>query len=123
MGDPRHKLGRDAETAVASWLTSLGWRIIARRITSPGGGEVDLVALDPQEVLVAIEVRARRTRRAGAAADSIVERHVARMRNTLVAVAVEAGRRHNGLRVDLVSVEPAAGEPGRWLARHTAGIG
>ncbi len=123
MPDPRHSLGRAAEDRVAAWLTSQGWRILARRHTSPSGGEVDVIALDPGGVLVAIEVRARRTRRTGPALESVDSRRAGRLGRTLAAFAASTDQRHVGLRVDLVSVEPREGSPGQWLARRLAGIG
>ena len=122
MGDPRHELGHAAEDAVAAWLTAAGWRVIRRRVRSAGGGEVDLVALDPSETLVAIEVRARRTVRTGRAATSVDARRVGRLGRTLAAVAAECGDRHRGLRIDLVSAEPS-GEPGCWRVTRMPGIG
>jgi putative endonuclease len=122
MGDPRHVLGLAAEAAVATWLTAAGWRVIARRARSMGGGEVDIVALDPGRILVAVEVRARRTARAGPAATSVDARRVARLGRTLAAVGATCGEAHRGLRVDLVTVEPAREAAGRWRLRRMAGI-
>ena len=122
MTDPRHDLGISAERAVEAWLQECGWQMLGRRIRSPGGGEVDLVALDPEDVLVGIEVRARRTARAGDGSESIDGRRTARIGRTLVAFAAERHLRHRGLRVDLVSVMP---EPTvwRWRLRRTPNIG
>ena len=50
-----------------------GWHVLARRWRVPEG-ELDLVALDPAGTLVAVEVRARRTARAGAAAETVEPR-------------------------------------------------
>ena len=122
MGDPRHDLGLAAEAAVAAWLTDAGWRIVERRARSPTGGEVDLVALDPDLALVAIEVRARQSRRAGEAAMTVDRRRVARLGRTLAAIAAGGGFGHRALRVDLVSVEPA-GQPGRWRLVRVPAIG
>jgi putative endonuclease len=122
MGDPRHDLGLAAEAAVVGWLTDAGWRVIERRARSPTGGEVDIVAIDPERTLVAVEVRARRTRRAGEAALSVDQRRVMRLRRTLAGIAAEGRRGHLALRVDLVTVEPA-GQPGRWRLRRVPGIG
>jgi len=122
MGDPRHALGIAAEEAVAAWLTAAGWRVIRRRARSAGGGEVDIVALDPSRTLVAVEVRARRTARTGSAAMSVDGRRVARLGRTLAAIGATCGEPHRGLRIDLVSVEPAA-EPGRWRLTRMPGIG
>lgn len=122
MTDPRHDLGLAAEDAVAAWLTRTGWSVVARRLRSRHGGEIDLVAIDPGEVLVAIEVRARRGRRAGSALETVDPRRVARLRRTLLEHARGTSGRHAGLRVDLVGVEPD-GEAGRWRLRRLAGIG
>jgi putative endonuclease len=122
MGDPRHALGLAAEEAVAAWLTAAGWRVIRHRARSVGGGEVDLVALDPGRILVAIEVRARRTGRSGPAAMSVDGRRVARVGRTLAAIGSVCGEPHRGLRIDLVSVEPTR-DPGRWRLTRIPGIG
>jgi len=122
MGDPRHDLGLAAEAAVAAWLTDAGWRMVERRARSPTGGEVDIVAMDPERTLVAIEVRARRTRRPGEAALTVDQRRVMRLRRTLASIAADRRRGHRALRVDLVSVEPA-GQPGRWRLVRVPGIG
>jgi putative endonuclease len=122
MGDPRHLFGLAAEAAVAAWLIDAGWRIVERRARSPTGGEVDLVAIDPECTLVAVEVRARRTCRTGAAVETVDARRVARPGRTLGAIAASDRHPHRGLRVDLVSVEPAA-EPGLWRLARIPGIG
>jgi putative endonuclease len=122
MSDPRHLLGLAAESAVADWLTDAGWRVVERRARSPTGGEVDLVALAPDRTLVAIEVRARRSRRTGEAAVTVDARRVARLGRTLAAVAARGGHLHRGLRIDLVTVEPTP-EPNRWRLARVPGIG
>jgi putative endonuclease len=121
MPDPRHALGSAAESAAGRWLEACGWRIIGRRVRSAGGGEVDLVAVDPRDVLVAVEVRARRSARAGAAAATVDARRVGRLRRTLVATAMASGARHAGLRVDLVTATPAVA--GGWRLQRLPGIG
>lgn len=117
MGDPRHDLGLNAEAAVAAWLEADGWRVLARRwrVTE---GELDLVCLDPSAILVAIEVRARRTPRAGSGLESIDRRRLRRLRGALGRYLALGAAPHAGARIDLVTVSP---EPGtdRWrLVRH-----
>src|SRR5687767_5838119 len=112
MGDPRHLLGLAAENAAARWLDACGWRVLARRCRSPNGGEVGLGALDPDGTLVAVEVRARRTSRAGAAGLSVDGRRVARLRRTLATIGAASGTPHRALRVDLVTAVPVDGGPG-----------
>lgn len=123
MGDPRHDLGMNAERAVGAWLEESGWRLLGRRVRAPGGAEVDIVALDPEGVLVGIEVRARRTARAGTGTESIDARRTARTGRTLAAFAAGAGVDHRGLRIDLVSVMPEPGTDARWRLRRIPNIG
>jgi putative endonuclease len=123
MGDPRHDLGIVAERAVASWLEESGWRLLGRRVRAPGGGEVDIVALDPGGVLVAIEVRARHTTRAGIGTESIDARRTARTGRTLAAFAAGARVGHRGLRIDLVSVMHEPGTGAGWRLRRIPNIG
>lgn len=108
MTDPRHRFGSLAEDAAAAWLEGAGWTVLARRYRAIGGGEVDLVMLDPRHVLVGIEVRARHSRRAGAPEETVDARRTRRIARSLAAFAARAGVSHGGLRVDLVAVEPVA---------------
>lgn len=112
-----HALGERAEARVAEWLSANGWRILGRRARQ-GGGELDLVAIDPADVLVGIEVRARRSGRTGEPTESLTRDGVARRRRALAAYAAHAPP-HRGLRLDLVSVVPAAGG---WRLSRLAGI-
>lgn len=123
MGDPRHDLGIAAEQAVAGWLEAKGWRILARRYRSRAGGEVDLIGLDTGGVLVAVEVRARRTGRAGNGSETIDPRRTARIGRTLSAYAVDRGVAHAGLRTDLVTAAPEPGLVARWRLRRVPNIG
>lgn len=122
MGDPRHDLGNAAEAAVAAWLERSAWCVLGRRVRSANGGEVDLVALDPDRVLVAIEVRARRTARSGIGSERIDARRTARMGRTLVAFAARNGLGHRALRIDLVSVTPEPGGSAAWRLRRLPDI-
>jgi putative endonuclease len=124
MSDPRHALGLAAEAATEAWLARAEWRVMARRCRPPGGGgELDLVAVDPDGVLVAIEVRARRTSRAGRAASTVGPARIRRLRRSLARIGAASGHRHAGLRVDLVTAEPLDGEPRRWRLARIRGIG
>jgi putative endonuclease len=124
MGDPRHDLGLAAESAVGAWLEATGWCVLARRVRAPGGGEVDIVALDPEGVLVGVEVRARHTTRTGNGTESITANRVRRTGRSVVAFAAATGVDHRGLRVDLVSVAPEPGPAiGKWRLRRVPDIG
>ncbi len=111
MPDPRHVLGLRGEEAVADWLVAGGWTLLARRWRCPGG-ELDLVLADPDGVLVGVEVKVRRSVRAGHPAESVSRRRLARLRSTLTQYARATGRAPSSLRVDLVTLAPAG--DGRW---------
>ena len=112
MANPRHDLGRSAEQAVATWLASHDWQILATRYRC-AEGEVDVVALDPRRCLVGVEVRLRRSRRAGDPLASVRSRHLRRVGSALTTFARGAGIPHDGLRVDLVAVAPGS-RPRTW---------
>jgi putative endonuclease len=122
MTDPRHALGLRMEDAVAGWLESAGWHVLARRARAAGGGEVDLVAIDRDGVLVAVEVRARRSTRTGAAAATVDRRRVVRLRRTLASLGRGSPVPYRGMRVDLVAAEPIPGTADRWRLQRIPGI-
>lgn len=120
MPDPRHALGQRAEELAATWLSTRGWTILARRWRCPHG-ELDLVARDPDGELVAIEVKLRRTDRAGSPSESIRRHRLVRLRSALGRFAAETGAPAGaGMRVDLLAVRPADG--GRWRLTHQRAV-
>lgn len=120
MPDPRHALGGRAEDVVAAWLSSRGWTILARRWRCPHG-ELDIVGRDPDGVLVAIEVKVRRTVRAGGPLETIDQRRLRRLRAALGQfLSGEPQFGGYGLRVDLVAVRPAGLK--QWRLSHHPGI-
>jgi putative endonuclease len=118
--DPRHDLGRRAEEAVARWLVASGWTLLDRRWRC-SAGELDLVLRDPAGAVVGVEVKLRRTGRAGSGAESVDRRRVRRLRAALTAyVSVPQRRWAPDLRLDLVVVTPAP--DGRWRLRRVPAI-
>jgi putative endonuclease len=117
VADPRHLLGRRAEDSVATWLASRGWTVLARRWRAPTG-ELDIVAIDPSGVLVGIEVRARRSARAGSALESVDRRRLSRLRATLGVYAVQDRAPRAGIRLDLITA--SAQTDGWHLVRFPA---
>ena len=103
MAAPQQRLGRRAEDATASRLTSLGWRVLEHRWRSDAG-ELDLICLDPDGILVGVEVKLRSTLRTGGPAEALDVRRVGRLRRTLAAYAALRRAPANGLRIDLVSL-------------------
>lgn len=119
MPDPRHLLGRQGEAMAGDWLTARGWTILARRWRSPAG-ELDLVALDPDGVTVAVEVKLRSRGRTGAPEEAVDRARLRRLRAALGQFSASAGVVRQGeLRIDLVTVTGVDG--GGWrLAHHPA---
>jgi putative endonuclease len=119
--DPRHDLGRRGEEAVASWLAAAGWIVLERRWRG-GRGELDLVCLDPSGVLVGIEVKLRRTARAGSGEESVGAERLRRLRSALARYAADAPANlpHRGLRLDLVTLSPVGAD--RWRLRRLPAI-
>ena len=70
--DPRKAVGQEGESAAERYLQHKGYRIVARNLRS-SVGELDLVAEDGQ-VLVFVEVKARRTDAFGGAIHAVHQR-------------------------------------------------
>jgi len=64
-GKPKANLGRDGESAAAAHLKAAGFDLIARNYRG-AGGELDIICRDG-EILVFVEVKARRSSRFGGA--------------------------------------------------------
>ncbi len=87
--DPRRRLGQEGESAAEEYLRHKGYRIVARNLRSPVG-ELDLVAEDGQ-VLVFVEVKARRTDAFGGAIHAVHRRK----QEKLIRLAVQYLARHH----------------------------
>ena len=70
--DPRRLFGQEGESAAEQYLRHKGYRIVARNLRS-SVGELDLVAEDGQ-VLVFVEVKARRNDAFGGAVHAVHQR-------------------------------------------------
>src|SRR5262245_20429366 len=75
--------GRIAELIAMAWLMCKGYRVLGRRLRTPYG-EVDLVAWK-RGVLAVVEVKARRSLRAGA--EAVTPRQQQRLGNAALALA------------------------------------
>lgn len=99
----RTEVGAAGEEYVAGWLGRRGYRVIARNVRYRGG-ELDIIALDGDE-LVFVEVRVRTGTRFGRAGESVDARKLA----TLMRAAERFREDHPDLeemiwRVDLVAI-------------------
>lgn len=87
--DPRRLFGQEGESAAEQYLRHKGYRIVARNLRS-SVGELDLVAEDGQ-VLVFVEVKARRTDGFGGAIHAVHQRK----QEKLIQLAAQYLARHH----------------------------
>lgn len=114
MPSVRQRAGTIAEDQAAEYLVARGFQILDRHVTSRFG-EIDVLALDG-EIVVAVEVKARRNAKFGRAVESLTEAKLTRIANTLHEVLSERGWATRPYRIDLVTIEPAG-------IQHLIGIG
>lgn len=103
----RGKLGEDMAVGM---LSEQGYRIIERNWWCRHG-EVDVVTVDPEGILVFVEVRTRASRSCGTPAESVTREKLTRMRR----VAGEWLREHRSsvferIRLDLIAISMVPGE-------------
>ena len=87
--DPRRRVGQEGESTAERYLRRKGYRIVARNLRS-SVGELDIVAEDGQ-VLVFVEVKARRTDTFGGAIHAVHQRKQAK----LIQLAAQYLARHH----------------------------
>ncbi len=105
------QLGASGEDAAADYLRSLGYRIVRRNLRGPGG-EIDIVATDG-EIVVFVEVKARRTRTYGSALAAVDARKRQRIR-AVAADYLQFFAPHAKARFDVLAIDGA-------LVRHVRG--
>ena len=102
MSEPTTQLGRKGERLAARFLKKHGYRLLQRNYTCPRG-EIDLVALDGEEV-VFVEVRTRTDDAFGDPAESVTSKK----RRQVSSVALDYARRKKladqPMRFDVVTV-------------------
>ncbi len=94
----RHRLGRRGEDHAAELYCRRGAEIIARNVHQPGG-ELDLIAREPDGTTVFIEVKTRSGRGYGGA-EAVTGRKLTRLRRA--AGQWLDGRPHTTVRFDVV---------------------
>lgn len=105
---PEQALGRRGEDMAQRYLQRQGLTIIARNWRrEDGGGELDLVALEPSEegnTLVIVEVKSRTTDEYGAPDRAIGEEKKLSLVRTARAFATRAGIPWKNVRFDVVGI-------------------
>jgi putative endonuclease len=108
--DPRHELGRRAETLAGDRLAAAGLVVVARNWRCRDG-EIDLVATAPG-LVVFCEVKARRSSAYGTPAAAVTPRKQARLRALAAAWLATTAHPPGRVRFDVVAVTwPRGGEP------------
>ena len=109
------ELGRLGEDYACQWLRERNWRILARNWRSRFG-ELDIIALDPEAILVFVEVKTRRTGRFGSPEQAVGPRKQTHLRRAAVQWLISHDRdpsaRHRGTRFDVISLSVKS-DPGR----------
>jgi putative endonuclease len=111
----RSETARRGEDAAAAFLERVGMHIEARNWRS-AAGEIDVVARDGQE-LVFVEVKTRRSERAGTAEEAVSpakQRRIVRLAEAYVASTRSVPR--DGIRFDVVAIRVIGDD--RALLRH-----
>ena len=111
----RSEIARRGEDAAAAFLERVGMQIEARNWRS-SAGEIDIVARDGDE-LVFVEVKTRRSERAGTAAEAVSTAKQGRLVRLARAYVAMAGEQSDaGIRFDVVAIRVIAED--RALLRH-----
>ncbi len=101
-GPRRHRLGRAGEDAAARFLSSLGYRILARRYRVRAG-EIDLVA-EEGGTLVFVEVKTRSSLRWGSPGEAVDLRKRRRMARAAALYLSRVGAAERPCRFDIVEI-------------------
>jgi putative endonuclease len=102
--NPR-SLGLLGEEFVTCWLKVRGWIILDRNFNSRYG-ELDVIALDVDGVLVFIEVKTRRSTLCGTPLEAVTQRKQMHLRSAASQwmLIPEHRCRHRGIRFDVVAL-------------------
>lgn len=114
MGWFSRNQGQQAEQEAKHWLIRHQHRILFENFHCKGG-EIDLIALDADDTLVFIEVKARKNRDFGHAAEFVDARKQARLtRCAQVFLLKHHSYQHHAMRFDVLTYHDATSEP-EWI--------
>lgn len=111
-------LGRHGEEIAAAHVVGRGWRVLDRNWRATQG-ELDLVALDGDE-LVVVEVKTRRSTAYGHPAEAVTAAKLARIRRLAAAWLADHDVRPASVRIDVLAVLVARGGPAQ--VEHLEGV-
>jgi putative endonuclease len=111
IGEHRKKVGREGERLAVEYLDRLKWQIVERNWRAGRYGEIDIVAVDPTECLVFIEVKARVASKfvqeqgfVTAGFEKLDWRKRAKLRTTASIYMARQGHQFNACRFDAIIV-------------------
>ncbi len=113
-------VGRRGEDLAAGYLVRCGWRVLDRNWRSGRSGELDLVALDGDE-LVVVEVKTRRGTAFGHPAEAVTVAKLARLRRLTAAWLAAHGTHPASVRIDVVAI--VLGPRGDARIEHLVAVG
>ena len=114
-------LGRRGEELAARYLTTRGYRIVARNWRCQQG-EIDIVA-ERGGVFAVVEVKTRSSTMFGHPLDAITPSKAARLRRLAVLWCEATQQSHRSLRIDAISVLAPAGIADRdAVVQHLLGV-
>ncbi len=114
MTEARKRLGERGEDAAAAYLERAGMTVVERNWRCPSG-EVDIVALDGEEIVL-VEVKTRRTIAKGTPEDAITPAKQRKYAKLAEAYVQHCGNVDAPLRFDVVTILVIAED--RALLRH-----
>lgn len=104
MPSIRQQRGAEAEHQAAELLQAKGYIILDRHLTSRYG-EIDILAQD-DHTIVAIEVKFRRSKKFGPAAESVTNQKLEKIEAALNDILIKRGWQGRPVRIDVVTIEP-----------------
>ena len=106
------QFGASGEDYAAAWLQTHGWTILDRNWHTRYG-ELDIVAMDPKQVIAFIEVKTRRTLRYGLPQEAVTHDKQQHLKHAAVEWLIRPEHRiaHSGARFDVITVVPRGQRP------------
>lgn len=95
--------GITAEYLAAEFLKNIGYKIVAANVNYPGAGELDIVALDGKDLVIA-EVKYRGNHDFGYPVESMTKSKVRKILKATERFLMETDVKYNGVRFDVLTV-------------------
>lgn len=106
------QFGELGEQYVALWLESKGWHILSRNWRTRYG-ELDIVAITPERMVVFVEVKSRHSAYYGTPQEAVTRSKQVNLRRAAAAWLIDRRNRipHAGVRFDVITILMDMGQP------------